>query len=90
MTDPGGDKPRRPVQDGLSGYAEAMKKAAPYTAASTSLVISVGLCAWLGHWADGKLGLQTPWLTLAGALFGIVAGFISFFRQLKDAGKNAK
>jgi ATP synthase protein I len=90
VTDPGGQKPRGPVKDGLSGYAEAMHKAAPYTAAATSLVIAVGGCAWAGHWADGKLGFKTPWLTLAGALVGMAVGFVSFFRQIKDAGKDAK
>ena len=90
MTDPGGEKPRGPVKEGLSGYAEAMRKAAPYTAASTSLVIAVGGCAWAGHWADGKLGFKTPWLTLAGALLGIAVGFVSFFRQIKDAGQDTK
>ena len=90
MTDPGGKPPRDPVKDGLSQYAEANRKAAPYTAAATSLVIAVGACAWAGHWADGKLGLKTPWLTLAGSLLGMAVGFVSFFKQLKDAGKNAK
>ena len=65
-----------------SSLAEAYRKAAPYTAASTSLVVAVGGCTWLGHLADGWFGLQTPWLTIAGAAFGMLAGFISFFKQV--------
>ncbi len=71
----------------VSSLAEAYRKAAPYTAASTSLVIAVGGCTWLGHLADGWFGLQTPWLTLAGAGLGMLAGFISFFKQIREAGK---
>ncbi len=66
----------------VSSLAEAYRKAAPYTAASTSLVIAVGGGAWLGHLADGWFELKTPWLTIAGALFGMLAGFIGFFKQV--------
>jgi F0F1-type ATP synthase assembly protein I len=37
---------------------------------------------WLGHLADGWFELGTPWLTVAGAVLGMVVGFISFFRQV--------
>jgi len=90
VTDPDGKKPRGPVKEGLSAYAEANRKLAPYTAASFSLVFAVGGCAWAGHWADGKLGFKTPWLTLAGSLLGMAVGFVSFFKQIKDAGRDAK
>jgi F0F1-type ATP synthase assembly protein I len=82
MTDPGGQKPRDPDGTGLTNLADAYRKAAPYTAASTSLVVAVGGCTWLGHLADGWFGLGTPWLTVAGAVLGMVVGFISFFRQV--------
>jgi F0F1-type ATP synthase assembly protein I len=65
-----------------SSLAEAYRKAAPYTAASTSLVIAVGGCTWLGHLADGWFELRTPWLTIVGAGLGMLVGFISFFRQV--------
>jgi ATP synthase protein I len=67
---------------GLTSLADAYRKAAPYTAASTSLVIAVGGCTWLGHLADEWFQLRTPWLTMAGALLGMVVGFVSFFRQV--------
>ena len=37
-----------------------------------------------GYFGDRWLG-TTPWLTLAGLLLGIVAGFVSLFRSVKDA-----
>jgi F0F1-type ATP synthase assembly protein I len=82
MTDPGDQQRREPDEKKLSSLADAYRLAAPYTAASTSLVGAVGGCTWLGHLADGWLGLQTPWLTIAGAVLGMAVGFISFFRQV--------
>ena len=82
MTEPGDRERRDDGTDGLSSLAEAYRKAAPYTAASTSLVVAVGGCTWLGHWADERLGIERPWLTLVGALLGMTGGFISFFRTV--------
>ena len=79
MGDPG-DRERRDDEKGLSGLAEGYRKAAPYIAASTNLVVAVGVFTGLGIWADRKLGFKVPWLTMAGALFGMTGGMISFFR----------
>jgi F0F1-type ATP synthase assembly protein I len=67
---------------GLSPLAEGYQKASPYIAASTSLVIAVGVFMGVGIWADRKLGNEVPWLTMLGALIGMTGGFISFFRQV--------
>lgn len=37
------------------------------------LAAVIGGSAWLGNWADGKLG-TTPWLAFTGVLFGICGG----------------
>lgn len=79
MTEPGDGK-RPGGEDGLSSLASAYQKAGPYLAASTNLVASVGVLTWVGWWLDGKLGLGGPWLTLTGAVLGLVGGFVSFFR----------
>lgn len=81
MDDPG-DRERRDDEKGLSGLAEGYRKAAPYIAASTNLVVAVGLFTAAGIWADRKLGFKVPWLTMAGALFGMTGGMISFFRTV--------
>jgi ATP synthase protein I len=77
-----GDRERRDDREGLSGLAEAYRKAAPYVAASTSLVVAVGAFTGLGIWADRKLGFRVPWLTMTGAVLGMTGGFISFFKQV--------
>ena len=42
----------------------------------------IGLGA--GYYGDRWLG-TSPWLTLAGLLFGIAAGFVNLFRSVKAA-----
>jgi ATP synthase protein I len=67
---------------GLSDLASGYQKAAPYMAASTSLVVSVGAFLGLGYWLDGKFGNRVPWFTLLGAVVGMTVGFISFFKTV--------
>lgn len=81
MNDPG-DRERQDDEKGLSGLAAGYRKAAPYIAASTNLVVAVGVFTAVGIWADRKLGFKVPWLTMAGALFGMTGGMISFFRTV--------
>jgi F0F1-type ATP synthase assembly protein I len=78
-----GDRERgTPEERGLSGLAEGYRKAAPYMAASTTLVASVGLFTWAGIWLDRKVGTKVPWFTILGAVVGMTGGFISFFRTV--------
>jgi len=69
-------------QSGAANLGEAYRKAAPYMGAASSLVGAVAGCTLLGYFIDRKVGTQTPWFTLGGALFGMVGGFVSFFRQV--------
>lgn len=87
MPGPSDRERREPERKGLSNLAQGYGKAAPYMGASTTLVASVGLFAWAGHWLDGKLGNRTPWFLLLGALLGMVGGFVSFFRTVLGSGK---
>jgi F0F1-type ATP synthase assembly protein I len=73
--------------EGLSGLAQGYQKAAPYLAASTSLVAAVGVFTGIGVWLDGRWG-TSPWLTLLGAIVGMTGGFISFFKTV--LGKRTK
>ena len=87
MTPSGDERGRR--KSGVANLGEAYRKAAPYMGASSSLVGAVLGCTLLGYWIDKKAGTSTPWFTLVGALFGMVGGFVSFFRQVlgKRAGR---
>ncbi len=86
---PDGSDGQRPDRDdeGLSDLAQGYRKAAPYLAASTQLVVAVGLFAAIGWWGDKKLGHTVPWLFLIGAGVGMVGGFISFFKTVLGANK---
>ncbi|MGC3999766.1 MAG: AtpZ/AtpI family protein [Anaeromyxobacter sp.] len=78
MAGPSG--PEQDQDDGLSGLARGYRKAEPYLGAAYSLVGSVAGFSLLGYWLDSHLHHETPWCLLGGALFGMVGGFISFFR----------
>lgn len=83
MPEPSDRERRAPERhEGLSGLAMAYRKAGPYLAASTQLVVSVGAFTALGWWLDTKWENRIPWLTLLGAAIGMTAGFISFFRTV--------
>jgi F0F1-type ATP synthase assembly protein I len=73
-------------QSAARNLGEAYRKAAPYMGAASSLVGAVAGCTLLGWWIDQKVGTKTPWFTLCGALFGMVGGFVSFFRQVLGKG----
>lgn len=82
------DRERRTEGDqGLSNLATGYQKAAPYMAASSALVASVGVFAGLGYWLDQKLEHEVPWLFIVGAVVGMVGGFISFFKTVLGASK---
>ncbi len=76
------DRERRTEDREVSSLGEAYRKAAPYMAASTSLVIAVGFFTGVGIWLDRKLGNRVPWFTMLGAILGMIGGFVSFFRTV--------
>jgi F0F1-type ATP synthase assembly protein I len=85
VTRPGDSEPGK--ERAPESMGEAYRKAAPYMSAATSLVGAVAGLTLLGVWIDRKMGNRTPWFTLAGALLGMVSGFVSFFRQVLGKGK---
>jgi len=88
MAPPPDDRDRRGArrdeddEEGLSSLALAYRKAGPYLAASTQLVVAVGGLAGLGYWGDQKLEHKVPWLFLVGFAVGMVGGFVSFFKTI--------
>ncbi|OIP32105.1 MAG: hypothetical protein COW04_07335 [Deltaproteobacteria bacterium CG12_big_fil_rev_8_21_14_0_65_43_10] len=58
-----------------------------YSTIGLEMVISVVIGILFGWWLD-RLFNTEPWLTIIFMLFGIVAGFRSLFRLLKDIEKD--
>jgi F0F1-type ATP synthase assembly protein I len=87
MAEPGDPEGGR---KGLSGLAKGYQSAEPYLGAAGSLVGSVGLFAWLGYLLDGKLHNRKPWFFIAGAILGMIGGFVSFFRIVLGQDRRGK
>lgn len=83
------DRERRTGEEpkGLSNLASSYQKAAPYMAASSALVASVGVFAGVGYWLDQWLEHEVPWLFIVGAVVGMIGGFISFFKTVLGASR---
>lgn len=60
-----------------------------YGSVGLELALSVLVGLFGGRWLDSKLG-TAPWLTWIGLGFGIVAGYRSIWRALKQANREAK
>lgn len=89
MPDPS-DRERRDRDDeGLSDLAAGYRKAAPYIAASTQLVVSVMVFTALGYAGDRWLGHRVPWMLMIGSVVGMVGGFLSFFKTVLGTKKRS-
>jgi F0F1-type ATP synthase assembly protein I len=51
-------------------------------ALGAQLILAIVLGFLLGHWLDGVFHIA-PWLTIAGVILGIVAGFMGLFHLSK-------
>ena len=87
-TDPGLAESER----GLSKVALAYRRAEPYTAATSTLMASVGGCTAAGWALDRWLGHSVQWMLITGAVIGIAVGFVGFFTQVlrADARRRAR
>lgn len=74
----------------LSTGAAAYRAAAPYMAASSTLIGSVAVFTAIGYGLDRWLGHTVQWLLVIGAVFGIAVGFIAFFTRVLRADADAK
>jgi F0F1-type ATP synthase assembly protein I len=52
-----------------------------YAGLGTQFAAVIGLFAWLGWWADGKLG-TSPWLLLVGVFLGFLGGLVSIVKKV--------
>lgn len=46
------------------------------------MLVIIGGLTYLGHYLDQKWAMQTPWMTISLALFGIVASTYQIIKQL--------
>ena len=82
MPDPSDrDRPGRD-DEGLSDLAQGYRKAAPYLAASTQLVVAVMAFTALGYAGDRYFDHRVPWMLMIGAVVGMVGGFVGFFKTV--------
>ncbi len=77
-------------QDGAPGGADEPAPAVAgqlgrYAGHGLTMALSTALFAWLGSWADGRLGTG-PVFVVAGVFVGFGAGFYSMMRQLGGSG----
>lgn len=78
-------EPPHARSDGLSPLALAYRRAAPYTAATSTLMAAVAGCTGAGWALDRWLGHRVQWMLIAGAVIGIALGFVGFFAQVLRA-----
>jgi ATP synthase protein I len=77
MSDTSGEGHRRPVQSG--GWQRSVREAGPYLGLGMQLALTMAFFTIGGYLLDGWLE-TTPWLTIAGALLGMVAVFVHLIR----------
>ncbi len=52
------------------------------------MAVSVAAGMFAGDFLDGKMGNETPYMTVAGLVLGAVCGFILLFRTLGVMGED--
>ena len=71
----------------MSPFAKVWVEVGPYLGIGWVFAVSIGVFAGLGWWLDPKLG-TTPWLLVAGSVFGILIGFANFFKVVLTLNRN--
>lgn len=73
----------------LSGISGIYRKYGPYLNIGYTFAASVALLGLLGYYLDKHWHTQ-PWLTVLGAVLGILTGFYNFFRTVAELNKKEK
>jgi F0F1-type ATP synthase assembly protein I len=66
-----------------------LRELSPYLNLGIQLVLTIGVCAVLGWWLDGKLS-TTPVLLIIFTFLGAIAGMYTFIRTVLRSGKKQK
>lgn len=64
-----------------------LRQVSKYSAIGLEMALSVVIGLAIGWWLDRLFGTK-PWLSLIFLLFGLIAGFRSLYRLLRDIKKN--
>lgn len=67
---------------GTPNTLKALRDAGPFIGLGIQLAAAVVLMFFLGRWLDERWG-TTPWMMLAGLLFGTIAGMVHFIRTVR-------
>ncbi len=70
----------------IESFAESYRKIAPYLNIGLVMAGSVIFFVWLGITLDNHWKTY-PWLTVAGAFFGIFTGFYHFIKTIQSEEK---
>jgi F0F1-type ATP synthase assembly protein I len=76
------DSPKRaesPMEQSAKSFQENVTKAAPFAAASYTLIGAIILLGFIGYGLDQWRG-TSPWFLLGGLLLGIIVGFYDLAR----------
>ena len=68
----------------MNNERSLMQALALYGQLGLSVAIPLGVCTFLGHWGDQKLGTGST-LLLVGLAVGAITAFYTLYRMLKDA-----
>ena len=71
----------------LENFTRVYQKLGPYINIGIVWALAVLFFTWIGIKLDELWGLK-PWLTLAGAVFGIITGFYHFIKTVISEDKN--
>ena len=75
--------------DKQAGIGSPYRNVGAYLTLGIQFVVTILLCVFAGHWADGKFD-SSPLLTLIGGLLGIAAGFYHFIRTVLKMDRNSE
>jgi ATP synthase protein I len=64
-----------------AGSHAPLSSGAEFAGVGLQMGATIGLCAWLGHWLDGRTG-STPWLMILFVFLGAGAAFYSIYRKV--------
>jgi F0F1-type ATP synthase assembly protein I len=73
----------------IESFAQAYRKFGPYLNIGMVWALSVLFFTWIGIKLDEYWEIK-PWLTTAGAVFGIITGFYHFIKTVMTEDNNKK